>query len=147
MSNHQNQIRISALSEQIAAACQFVVDVAERLGMSERASHHCRLAVDEACTNIIEHGYGGDDPGKVIDVRCIAERSALRIEIIDDGPAFNPLNLMMPDPLALLEERGTGGWGVFFIKRLMDGVAYEFHDGRNHLIMIKSLLAKTDARE
>jgi anti-sigma regulatory factor (Ser/Thr protein kinase) len=53
----------------------------------------------------------------------------------------------MPDPLAALEDRLRGGWGVFFIKRLMDGVAYEYYEGRNHLILIKSLLAKTDGRE
>jgi anti-sigma regulatory factor (Ser/Thr protein kinase) len=144
MSTQQNQIRISAIAEEIARAGEFVAEVGLRIGLTERARHHCRLAVDEACTNIIEHGYGGDDPNQFIDVRCVAERNALRILVVDDGPAFNPLNQPMPDPLELLEERGTGGWGVFFIKRLMDGVAYEFHDGRNHLIMIKSLLGKTD---
>jgi anti-sigma regulatory factor (Ser/Thr protein kinase) len=103
--------------------------------------------VDEACTNIIEHSYGGDDPDGIIDIRCVLERAALRIDIADDGPPFNPLSQPTPDPLASLEERVRGGWGVFFIKRLMDGVAYEYSEGRNHLILIKSLLAKTDGRD
>ena len=45
------------------------LELGERLGLSDFDTYQLEMAVDEACTNIIEHGYGGerppesDDPG------------------------------------------------------------------------------------
>ena len=43
--------------DEIARARDFVAAVARNVGLSEKSVHHCALAVDETCTNIIEHGY------------------------------------------------------------------------------------------
>ncbi len=54
----ERQLRITGVLDQVSAACDFVVEQARAAGLDERAVHHCYLAVDEACTNIVEHGYG-----------------------------------------------------------------------------------------
>lgn len=46
------------------------------------------------------------------------------ITIIDDSPAFDPLGVPDPDVKAPLAQREPGGWGIFFIKKLMDRVDY-----------------------
>ena len=38
---------------------RFVIQVGEDLGMPERDLYELELAVDEACTNVIEHSYQG----------------------------------------------------------------------------------------
>ena len=70
MTVRERQLRIAGVLENVSVACDFVVEQAREAGLDERAIHHCYLAVDEACTNIIEHGYGVHCDDCVIDVFC-----------------------------------------------------------------------------
>ena len=133
----ERQLRIAGVLDQVAAACDFVVEQARAAGLDERAAHHCYLAVDEACTNIVEHGYGVDCGACVIDLICQASADGLTITIIDDSAAFDPLLRPDPDPNMPITEREPGGWGIFFIKKLMDSVTYSLENGRNRLTMVK----------
>ena len=139
MTVKERQLRIAGVLENVSAACDFVVEVAREAGLDERAIHHCYLAVDEACTNIIEHGYARQCGECIIEVACQRDERTLTITIVDDGPAFNPLDRPDPDPRTPLQERGVGGWGVFFIKKLMDQVVYSYEDNRNRLVMTKKI--------
>jgi anti-anti-sigma factor len=133
------QIQIHARREEIPTACDFVLKQAASVGLDEQDLHHCQLAVDEVCNNIIEHGYGGERADQVIDLICSQEPKAFLVEIIDDSPPFDLLKHPAPDPLTDLHHRPTGGWGVYIIRKVMDNVRYEYRDGRNHLIMSKFL--------
>ncbi len=139
MTAEAKTIRIPANLPAVATACDFVARVAAAAGMTDKQVHQCQLAVDEACTNIIEHGYRADNHQQFIDVACVifADRIVIRIE--DDSPAYNPLQRDDPEPDAdaPLEDRERGGWGVFFIKQLMDEVVYHYQHGRNHLEMTR----------
>jgi serine/threonine-protein kinase RsbW len=125
--------------EQVPHACGWVVEIADGAGLGPGEVNHCELAIDEAITNIVEHGYGVDGGDKAIDIVVNDQPDRLEITIIDNGPPFNPLRVENPDPLASLDERAEngGGWGIFFIKKLMDDVQYRFAGDRNHLIMVK----------
>ncbi len=134
----ERQLRIAGVLENVLAACDFVVAQAREMGLDERSIHHCYLAVDEACTNIIEHGYHITNCGEcLIDILCQRDPLGLKITISDDSPPFNPLARPDPDPQTPIDQRGEGGWGIFFIKKLMDSVSYAYEDGRNHLVMFK----------
>jgi len=104
-----------------------------------RAMNHLELAVDEAVTNIIEHGYGSGGAEMNIDIIVTQAGGVFKVTIVDEGPPFNPLQMNDPNPETPLEERGGGGWGVFFIKKLMDTVDYQYVSNRNHLIMTKQI--------
>ncbi|MBZ0305269.1 MAG: ATP-binding protein [Anaerolineae bacterium] len=136
MTSQETSIRIPGLLEQVAVACEFVGNAAQQAGLDERAVYHCQLAVDEVCTNIVEHGYLFKGSNQVIDIVCRADYHTFTITILDDSPPFDPLNRPAPDPKAPLEERTTGGWGVYFVKKLMDDVRYQWI-GRNQLVMVK----------
>lgn len=131
------QLIIPARIDQVEAACDFVAEVAAAVGMGDDAIYHCRLSVEEVCTNVIEHGY--EDQGGEIRVVCSHDSSYFTITIADTAPAFNPLSLPEPDPATPLWERQGGGWGVHFVKKYMDRVTYAFRDQQNHLIMYKRL--------
>jgi anti-anti-sigma factor len=132
---------ISARLQEVRDACDFVVEVAEDAGLDERAVYHCQMAVDEALTNVIEHGYAYQGDERQIEVTCATQQARFVITIIDDGPTFNPLEHEAPDPSSELDEREPGGWGIYFIRKLMDDVTYARNEGKNHLTLYKNLPA------
>ena len=135
----KSRLVIAARLEEVRHACEFVVEAAEMAGLDERAVYHCQMAVDETLTNVIEHGYNFEEHDKEIEVMCNIEDDRFLITIIDDGPPFNPLQHEAPDPSAPLDDREPGGWGIYFIRRLMDDVRYERVGDRNHLLLAKTL--------
>lgn len=138
----ERHLQIRGLLQEIAEAREFALQAATDAGLSIQAVHHCQLAVDEVCTNIIEHGYGTRGTDHFIDIICRQETHQFSIIISDDSPAFDPMQRHDPDPMASLEDREVGGWGIYFVKRLMDEVTYHREGGQNHLIMIKRLDSK-----
>ena len=60
-----------------------------------------------------------------------------RVEVEDDGRAFNPLDLPPVDTTVPLEQRPVGGLGVHMIRQLMDSVEYRRADGRNILTLTR----------
>jgi anti-anti-sigma factor len=134
----EHRIVVPGVMERIPDICDFVVAAARRAGLNERAVYHCQMAVDEACTNIVEHGYSVQEENGDIEVTCCDERGSYAINIQDNSPPFNPLTQEDPDPRAPLSAREPGGWGIYFIKRMMDGASYAYEDGHNKLTMIKA---------
>ncbi len=134
---NERHFQIAGVLHQIPAACEFVARAAIQAGLDEHAVYHCQLAVDEACTNIVEHGYELRGDNHVIDVVCREDAVRFTILILDDAPAFNPLTLPEPDPTASLDARGSGGWGIHFIRKFMDEVSYSRDYQRNCLTLSK----------
>ncbi|HEX2906406.1 MAG TPA: ATP-binding protein [Phototrophicaceae bacterium] len=135
----ESHLRIVAVPAQVPIACDFVAAAAVTAGLDDNGVYHCQLAVDEACTNIIEHGYQMRGENQVIDIICQTEIRQFIISILDDGPAFNPLRQSTPDPTTPLEQRSSGGWGIHFIRQFMDDVQYFHHNQRNCLVLVKRL--------
>lgn len=97
-------------------------------------AYHLNLVLTEAVANAIE--YGGDkQTDNTVKVCLSIEDHDLRIKVYDHGQGFDIANLPMPD-LDQLNERGRG---IFFIKNLMDSVAYHKSEQGNVLEMRKSL--------
>lgn len=108
-------------------------------GITEEVLYDVQLAVDEACTNIITHGYADMDPGSVIlDLEVDPER--LTLSLTDFGHSFEPGRAPVPDADASIEERELGGFGLFFIHQTMDEVNYRVTEDGNTIILIKYLM-------
>lgn len=135
----EHRLTIPGELEQVPGACSWVVQIVADMGLDDRDANHCELAVDEAITNIIEHAYGANGADKSIDIIVREDQRGFSITIVDEGPPFDPLRNSDPDPMTVLDDRpeGGGGWGIFFIKKVMDGVDYEYTANRNHLRMLK----------
>ena len=100
---------------------------AERGIPREQALRFC-LALDELITNIISHGFAGGSGGTI---RLIVEHvdGALKAELIDDGPPFDPFQADVELPSGDIEQRKIGGLGISIVKASMDSLGYR-HDGR-----------------
>jgi serine/threonine-protein kinase RsbW len=94
-----------------------------------------QLAVEEAITNVIVHGYR--QPGGEIAVSCRTGEDRVEVRIADAAPRFDPLSLTEPDLEGTAEERKIGGLGVYLIRQVMDEISYRYEDNKNILILTK----------
>jgi len=95
-----------------------------------------KLAVDEACTNIIQHGYKGMDPGSII-LSFRIEPERILVQITDFGHIFEPVEGVKPDMEAALEAHELGGVGLFLIYQIMDNIDYQSSEDGNTLTFTK----------
>jgi serine/threonine-protein kinase RsbW len=124
---------LALLRDFIDSACR------EHPGMDDAFIYDMKLAVDEACTNIITHGYAGMDPGSVI-LALELDEGQVRMTITDFGHPFEPSEVPIPDIEAALEDRPAGGFGLYFIYQTMDDVDYITTEDGNCLILTKRLV-------
>ena len=119
---------------------RFVKQAAEALQADREVIEDMILAVDEAVTNIIVHGYAGR-PGD-IEVRVSLEQQDLVVRISDRAPLFDPTEVPPPDLSMPLEQRRFGGLGVHFTRQFVDEVTYcEAPEGCNELTLRKAARA------
>ena len=80
-------------------------------GHTKELAGEMRLVAEEALSNIIFYGYE-DDGEHIICVSLERTDEEIRLELVDDGIPFNPLDQPPPDLDAPIEDREEGGgWG------------------------------------
>lgn len=99
--------------------------------LSENRIQQVLLATEEALVNIFSYAYPEAEPGKVRVVCEPGEEKGLVIRFEDRGAPFNMLESEDPDLTASLDDRAIGGLGIFFIRQMIDELAYERKDGKN----------------
>ncbi len=116
----------------------FIRNQAEEMGFDDIEISKIELAAEEALVNIISYGYP-INPG-TISITCEQTgKKGLKLILQDDGIPFNPLdNAKHHDEEAPIEARSVGGYGVFFILKIMDEVDYKRENDQNILVMVKN---------
>ncbi len=122
--------------DSLAKISDFIKKHARSYGYEGFSLYTIETAVDEACSNIIEHAYGEEGKG---DIQITLDRidSGLKITIIDNGQPFDPATVKKPNLNGLLAEREAHGLGLYMMKQWMDEVHFEFNKHENILTMIK----------
>lgn len=117
---------------------EFVCAYAQNLPFNPKQIFEIDLAVDEACSNIIDHAYNDVSQGQ-INIHLDHTEVAMKIVLQDKGLAFDLSSVPKPDLDGPLEERRERGLGVYLIHQLMDQVIYEpsLRNG-NRLTLIKN---------
>lgn len=113
----------------------FVQKGAQRAGFGRRGIYAVQLAVDEAASNIIEHGYSGQPGDITCEWRIIPQ--GLEIVLCDRGRPFDPSQAPPPDLTSTLQQRQTGGLGIYLIQRMVDELHYERTPAGNRLTLVK----------
>jgi serine/threonine-protein kinase RsbW len=126
--------------ENLAVIDAFVRQFACDAGFQTEVVYLIETAVDEACSNIIEHAYGGEEKGE-IECTCGFDLVGLTIVLKDHGCAFDPTKIPEPNPQVTLKRRKHQGVGLYIIKKIMDEVHFDCctPDG-NILTMFKRLV-------
>ena len=117
---------------------KFVETVCAKAGIDSQVSFDLQLSMDEACTNIITHGYAGMDPGSII-LELKVDPDQVLMTITDFGHPFEPREAPLPDLEAPLEQRLAGGLGLHFIYTVMDTVDYKADEEGNRLYLTKRI--------
>jgi len=132
------QITRAAEVESLQVFRGFITDCCAKYDIPNDTVLELKLAADEACTNIIEHGYKGMDPGSIIlSFRILPDR--ILVQITDFGHVFEPVAGPKPDVEAALEDRELGGLGLYLIYQTMDNIDYTSSEDGNTLTFTKYL--------
>jgi anti-sigma regulatory factor (Ser/Thr protein kinase)/RimJ/RimL family protein N-acetyltransferase len=116
-------LSLPAEMEYLGVALDCARSVAKRFGFDGEATAKIELAIEEAVSNVVKHGYGleGDDT-----FGMVFERTALgmRIRIREKGIPFDPRLLPAWDASKAEEEEKAKGLGVHLMKSVMDEVSF-----------------------
>jgi len=137
----QRTITVVGRYENISQLCDFIETAATAAGLSFHSTFYVRLACDEACTNIIEHAYGGEDLGTITASWEIIQNNFV-ITLLDHGKPFSPETVEKPHistETGQIENLKAGGLGLHLIEQVMDGFSFHFEPEGNTMIMVKEL--------
>ena len=129
-------LKVKAELENLVVIRRFVKERAQALLTKPTAIDDIVLAVDEAATNVMVHGYQSE--AGQIEIEIQPEESSLIIRLRDQAPVFDPTYVPEPDLTLPFDQRPLGGLGVFLIRHFMDQVIYHpTPGGGNELTLIK----------
>lgn len=134
----ENRVFIVAASlDNLDRIRNFIAETASELGADSSSISDLQLAVDEAVTNIVMHGYGNSTGEVEVELTCEADTIVVRIR--DNAPSFDLSDTAAPDlNTSPLEKDTPGGYGVFLIQHMVDMAENQIlDDGRNELILHK----------
>lgn len=102
-------------------------------GLDEDLTGKIKLAVDEACSNVIKYAYHGDTSREII-VKYGSSQNQITIIIEDSGEKADPEKIRGRD----LEDVRPGGLGMHFIRRVFDQVEFDAKKVKgNRLLLVK----------
>ena len=128
----------AARYDNLALICAFVKSTSIQAGLSARDAYSVELATNEACTNIIEYAYRGDEAGTIVCLVSVDDEG-VTIEIVDRGEPFSIDQVPEPDFSVPLEELQPHGAGLRIIRGAMDEVEFEsLPEGGTRLTMRKN---------
>lgn len=137
---HVRRLTVQAKLERLSQIVDFVSQAAADAGFDADDTFHIQMAVDEACTNVVEHAYGGSGRGDIA-VTCVIDAArGLRIEIRDRGKPFNPNSVPMPNSIqgaSDVDQLSAGGLGIYFMRKLMDLVEFHFDERQGNLLVME----------
>lgn len=135
-------LKIPSQVDNLEIIRNFISGVAGKVGFNAEDANKIELAVDEACTNVIEHAYQNDDSND-IDIAIQLDYQKLSIVVTDRGRSFKFNQVEMPNMDTYLAELRVGGLGIYLMRTLMDEVDYQSKpNGSNEVRMVKYLLKK-----
>jgi serine/threonine-protein kinase RsbW len=127
----------SGVYQNLGKIGDYVGKAAEDAGLDESGIYAVQLAVDEACTNIIEHAYGGEGIGDITISTQISDEG-LTIKLYDLGKPFDPESVPVPQTDLPLEEIKPRGLGLYLMRKVMDDVSFEFSPNNgNTCVLLK----------
>jgi anti-sigma regulatory factor (Ser/Thr protein kinase) len=127
--SNTRHLSVPARFDQLIRLTAFAVESARTVGFEKLQLDRIELAMDEACSNIIEHAYAGS-AGR-IDIEIEAEPdSYIRIVLTDTGKAFEPDKVPAYVPCTSETDVNglkVGGLGIHLMRQAMDEVCFEFN--------------------
>jgi len=117
-------LTIAANTGSLHAATEFARTGALEASLPEARIGELDLLIEEIFMNVCWHAYPDGRQGVVALTYSVPAPGELRVEVADQGAAFNPLTAAPPDLTLNLEGRPIGGLGIFLVKTLAPSLTY-----------------------
>ena len=113
------ELRIPALADRMSLVRVTLRSAAQQCGFDVSETQDLVLAVCEACQNVMQHGYAGQETGDIIlsMARC---DDGIVVRVRDFAPPVDPEQIKARD----LDDVRPGGLGIHFIENLMDSAVF-----------------------
>ena len=122
---------VPALLSRVDDARRWSSGLARRAAVPEDTIQDLELAVTEALSNTIRHGYG-EDPSQRIELSLEISPERIAFSIVDRGRPLDPSR----KPDVDLDHPREGGYGLFLIEQLTDEVSRTPHDDGGTLVTL-----------
>jgi serine/threonine-protein kinase RsbW len=109
------------------------------LKINENDKFRISMAIREAVINAIHHG-NKDDINKKVEIIYKYDDKKLEVIVKDQGNGFNYKSL--PDPTIKDNLLKPSGRGIFFIRTIMDKVAFSHHQNKGLTVKMSKILKK-----
>jgi serine/threonine-protein kinase RsbW len=133
-----NRIRVNATIDALQDVTDFVSVWLKDPRIEPKDRSKMKIAVHEACMNVIEHGYKFVE-GKEIQVEVLFEDNCFKVIISDWGIPFEKFGKSDYNVQEAFEKQQRGGYGFYIMQQSVDEIRYEFGDGGNKLTLILEL--------
>lgn len=100
---------------------------------SLKYSKRIRIIVDEIAGNIARYAYYPNE-GQM-ELRIKFKRTSISLCFIDSGIPYNPLLQEEPNVDLSLEDRNSGGLGIYMVRKFVDKMKYKRKNHRNYLFL------------
>lgn len=128
-------LKLEARPEALERITSAIEELGEREEWPPKLMFRVNLVLEELGLNVMTHGQRAG--ARELEVILTSEPDTVTMEIVDDGPPFDPLrDALPPDTDAPLDERPVGGLGVHLVREMMDEVRYRYEDGKNRLTLV-----------
>ncbi|QCR38547.1 ATP-binding protein [Nissabacter sp. SGAir0207] len=138
------ELTLPAVTDSLAIASRALDDFARPLTLGDEGLFPLDLALSEAMTNVIKHGYHYDASRTLrLSLRYREEERVLEIGLVDSGTPIPAALLQQEKHLAIdpddMESWPENGMGIMFIQASVDEVRYQSDHGENTLTLCKRL--------
>lgn len=138
------RFQILSRTENVQRAGDRIKQECERFRIASDIVEDVVIAVDEAITNIMLHGYKENRDG-IIDICCRISAASIELEVKDTASNFK--SPCLPELIARKKRQlfRKGGYGLILMHKFMDHVDYRYDSGsRTNILIMKKRLLQSD---
>ncbi len=132
----KEEITIPAQMSYLIKVRDFIEHIGKRHKFDDKIVNSFKLVIDEACTNIIRHGYRDIKNGEIT-IKAVIRRLSLTIIIVDQGQSYDPRQANTPDLAKYVDIGKRGGLGILMMRKLMDDLHYSVTERGNEFRLTK----------
>lgn len=132
------KLHVPGKPEYVSVVRMTAAAFASNIGFDIEAIEDIRLAVGEACNNVVRHNGRGEEIEYEVYLETAGD--AMAITVRDRGAGYDTAGYKEPDLEQLNPE---GGLGLFIIKAMMDDVEVHSEIGVGTHIVMKKKLAQS----
>jgi len=143
----EQSVEFEAVLQNLEPITQFIKAFMEGSALPEEQIYHFEVSADEHVSNLIEHAFKNRSH-PLIGITCREDADKTQVIISDDSAGFDPRNYSVPDlENQPIYEIPPGGFGNYFICKLMDDVEYIHHPYVKNELILTMLKRSTNHKE